>query len=370
MRVLHVVATSKRRGAEMFASDLIGSLTGNGLSQRVAVLRGVSHPEVLYGAPTAIVGSGGPRMPGLRIDPQAVRAVRGLMATWRPDIVQAHGGEALKHAIPAARGLAPVVYRRIGASPPWIMQGVRRAAYSFLIRRAARVVAVAEAVHRETLETFRLSADRIVTIPNGVDHRRLESARGREATRRLLRIPNNAAVVLSMGALTWEKDPLAHLEIGVRLLGEIDGLVHVMVGDGPMRAAVDDAIVRQGVRDRVLSLGSRDDVPDLLAASDVVLLASRSEGMPATLIEAGMTGLPVAAYAVAGVPEVVADGITGLLAPPGDPDALANRVSRLLRDPRARDAMGRAARTRCRTLFDIELIAPQYLAVYEAVRAS
>jgi glycosyltransferase involved in cell wall biosynthesis len=209
-----------------------------------------------------------------------------------------------------------------------------------------------------------------VTIPNGVDPRRLVSTRGRDATRRLLGIPSNAAVVLSIGALTWEKDPLAHVEVGGRLLGEIDGLVHVMVGDGPMRAKVENAIVRQGVRDRVLSLGSRDDVPDLLAASDVVLLASRSEGMPATLIEAGMAGLPVAAYAVAGVPEVVADGITGLLAAPGDADGLADCVLRLLRDPRARNAMGRAARTRCLTMFDIELIAPQYRAIYEAVQAA
>jgi glycosyltransferase involved in cell wall biosynthesis len=114
-------------------------------------------------------------------------------------------------------------------------------------------------------------------------------------------------------------------------------------------------------------LGSRSDVADLLAASDALLLASRSEGMPGCVIEAGMAGLPVVSYAVAGVPEVVVDGMTGFTVAPGDLHTLAHRIATLLGDPDLRSRLGEAARDRCERTFGISAIASRYLAVYEEV---
>ena len=91
-------------------------------------------------------------------------------------------------------------------------------------------------------------------------------------------------------------------------------LTHLIAGDGPLRDAAETEAERLGGGERTRFLGSRGDVADLLAASDVLLLASKTEGMPACVIEAGIAGLPVAAYALAGVPEAVVSGETGLLA--------------------------------------------------------
>jgi glycosyltransferase involved in cell wall biosynthesis len=226
------------------------------------------------------------------------------------------------------------------------------------------MVAVAESVRREAIETFGIHPERIVTIPRGVDGHRLEPVAGRESARRSLGISRGAPVVLSLIALTWEKDPLAHIEVGSRVLAELSDAVHLLAGDGPMRAEVERAVRRQDLEGRVRLLGSRGDVPDLLAASDVVLLASRSEGMPGCLIEAGMAGRPVAAYRVGGVPEVVDEGVTGLLTPPGDAGALAGAVLRILGDRNEGRGMGRRARARCRSRFDIRVIAPRYVALY------
>src|SRR4030095_10598744 len=98
----------------------------------------------------------------------------------------------------------------------------------------------------------------------------------------------------------------------------------------PRRAVGGAAATRAGVAGRAVVLGSREDVGDLLAASDLMVFASRTEGMPASLIEAGMAGLPVAATTLPGVPEVVVDGTTGLLVPPGDREELRGAVERLL----------------------------------------
>jgi glycosyltransferase involved in cell wall biosynthesis len=365
VRILHLIATGQRRGAEVFASDLIAALHAPDLDQRVAVLHGGPPWAVQLGVPVTALGARpGPLHPG------AVLALRRLLRGWRPDLVQAHGGEPLKYAALAAVAEGtPIVYRRIG-SLSWLSSRPRRALYGRLVRRAARVVAVAESVRDETMTGFGLGPEQVVTIPNGVDPRRLAPRRGRAATRAALGIAPEAAVVLSLGALTWEKDPLGHLEVTGPLLARRPEVVHLFAGDGPLRAELAAAAARAGVDGRVHLLGSRGDVGDLLAASDLMLFASRTEGMPASLIEAGVAGLPVAGTALPGVPEVVEAGVTGLLVEPGDGDGLRAAVERLLEDGGLRASMGAAARARCLERHGIAGIAAAYRDIYEEVSAA
>jgi glycosyltransferase involved in cell wall biosynthesis len=362
MRVLHVLATGQRRGAEVFAADLVAAMAAPDVVQRVAVLHGIPPWAVGLAAPSTPLGA----RPS-RLHVGAVRRLRRLLRDWRPDVVQAHGGQPLKYlALAAGARRPPIVYRRIG-SVTWLSSRPRRVLYGRLVRRAARVVAVAESVREETVAAFRLPEERVVTIPNGVDPRRLAPEHGRDMTRAALKIPREAAVVLSLGALAWEKDPLGHLEVTAPLLHARPRAVHLFAGEGPLRARLEEAAAGLGLRDQVLALGSRDDVGDLLAASDLLLFASRTEGMPASVIEAGMAGLPVAGVALTGVPEVVEHGVTGLLAAPGDRDSLRVAAERLLDDGQLRAAMGAAARMRCQDRFGIAAIAAAYRSLYEEV---
>jgi glycosyltransferase involved in cell wall biosynthesis len=370
LRVLHVVATGQRRGAEIFTADLVGALNQSQVAQRVTVLRDAGGPAIGYGAPTTALMADARTLPGLKVGLGGLRMLRRTIDQWKPDIVQAHGGEALRYAILGEdRRRSRVVYRKIGSTPDWIARGPRRSVYGCLMRRAARVVAVAEAVREETLRVFRLPDAQVVTIPNAVDSRRLAATADRAAVRRALGIPAEAEVVLSLGALTWEKDPVAHVDVASEVLAARPGAWHLIVGDGTLRGEVEAAVGRRDTGGRTRLLGARDDVPDLLAASDVLLFASRSEGMPAAVIEAGIAGLPVAGYAVAGVAEVVQSGVTGLLARPGDQRRLGAHVLGLLADAERRQAMGDAARERCRARFDIGAVAPRYLDLYRALKA-
>jgi glycosyltransferase involved in cell wall biosynthesis len=368
MRILHVVATRQRRGAEMFAADLIRALNHAGVSQRVIVLRGNGPILAPYEAPMKVLGADGWRAPGLRVDPRSLLALGRTIDRWSPSIIQAHGGEALKYSVLAGRRCR-VVYRRIGSASPWITGGLHARAHGMLMRRAARVVTLADRFRRETIDVFRLPSDRVVTIPGGVDPRRLEPEKGRESVRLALGLPNGAPTVLFLGALTWEKDPLAHVDIAARLHRRLPDVLHLVVGDGPLRGVVEQRVRDLGLERNVLLLGSRSDVGDLLSASDLMLLPSRTEGMPGCLIEAGMSGLPTVAYAVGGVADVVVNGVTGLLAPPGDASSLEASTFEVLRDPAARDAISRAAREHCRSRFDIGSIAPMYLRLYDEVIA-
>jgi glycosyltransferase involved in cell wall biosynthesis len=120
--------------------------------------------------------------------------------------------------------------------------------------------------------------------------------------------------------------------------------------------------------DAALMLGFRDDVTDLLAAADVVLLPTRMDAFPTVLLEAAAVGVPAVATAVGGVPELVVDGVTGLLVD-GPPTAgdVSTALERLLADAPLRERMGRAANERFRERFTAARWAERCRAVYDAV---
>ena len=151
-------------------------------------------------------------------------------------------------------------------------------------------------------------------------------------------------MIVSVGRLAAPKDPLALVAALARL--PAGAFRAVLVGGGPKHAAVAAAIRGAGLDGVVDLVGDRDDVPAALAAADLFVLASRSEGLPMSVLEAMAAGLPVVASAVGGVAEAVADGETGLLVAPGDVDALAGAIERLLADGTLRRAMGSAGRAR------------------------
>jgi glycosyltransferase involved in cell wall biosynthesis len=368
MKVLHVVASRERRGAEVFASSLVAALGRQGVDQRVAALRANDGPIVPFSVPVVQLGVDG-GLPRIRLDPGAALRLRRLARRLGPDVIQAHGGEALKYVMASTVGRGRgVIYRRIGDSGQFRAARTRERLFATVARRAARTVAVADALRVEAVHRYGLDPRRVVTIPNAIDPASVIPARGRTAVREELGITEDDSVVLSLGALTWEKDPLKHVDVVARAAVDRP-ITHVLVGDGPLRADVERALSQRNGAYRGLLLGSRADVADLLAAVDVALVASRTEGMPASVIEAGAAGLPVVGFAVSGIPEVVVDGETGRLVTPGNAPGLSKALADLLDDPDLRASMGARARERCLERFDIDVVAPRYAQVYEEVAA-
>jgi glycosyltransferase involved in cell wall biosynthesis len=364
MRVLHVIASGARRGAEVFASDLIRALDSSGVEQYVAVLHGPEPVALDLAAPSTVLLPDTSDQQG-RFDLRLRRALRAVAGDFRPDVTQAHGGEALKYLATMRAG--PIVYRRIGSGiGRSVLAGPRRWAFTAQLRRAKRVIAVADSVRAETIEVFGIPAWKVVTIGNAVDPRRLVPTAERSSFRRSIGVTADALVVTFLGAFTWEKDPAAALRVAARAMQQMPSAFFVMAGDGPLRREVETAALSVDA-ERVKVLGSRGDVADILAASDVLLSSSRTEGMPANIIEAGLLGLPVVSYSIAGIPEIVVDGTTGRLAAAGDEQALAARLIEVLSDEDGRRAMGNAAREHCTGSFAIEPVAARYLAAYEEV---
>jgi glycosyltransferase involved in cell wall biosynthesis len=139
-----------------------------------------------------------------------------------------------------------------------------------------------------------------------------------------------------------------------------------LVGDGPERGAIVEHAARLDLSRAVTFAGERADVAPLLAAFDVFALASRSEGVSLTLLEAAAAGLPVVATRVGGNEEVVVDGKTGFLVPAGDPAAFADALARVAERP-DRATLGAAGRARVERRFSVERMARAYGDLYAEV---
>jgi glycosyltransferase involved in cell wall biosynthesis len=192
-----------------------------------------------------------------------------------------------------------------------------------------------------------------VVIHNGVDPRAaIPRQRGDTGPPR----------IVTVGRFKAPKDPLTL----VRALASLGArsFEAVIVGDGPDRRAVEAEIERLGLVQAARLAGERDDVPELLAGADIFVLSSRSEGLPLSILEAMSAGLPVVASRVGGVPEVVLDGETGLLVPPGDPSSLAAAIERLLVDPDLRARLGTAGRARIEESFDLDRCRSAHVELY------
>jgi glycosyltransferase involved in cell wall biosynthesis len=229
-----------------------------------------------------------------------------------------------------------------------------------LYRLTYRGVATGVIVNsRATAETLCRGIDwrpagEVHVLPNGVDLARIEAARPREETRRALGIDADAPVLLTVGELTRRKNAMLLVDRVPLLAARFPGLVVLLAGAGREEAALRARAAALGVTGAVRLLGFREDVPDLLAASDVLVHPSRVEGFGYAVAEAMAAGLPVVATRASSLPEIVDDGVTGLLFAPEDGDALERAVAAYVADPALRARHGTSGRMRARAEFSSE----------------
>ena len=218
---------------------------------------------------------------------------------------------------------------------------------------ADRVICVSQAVADFAAQTIGIAPDKLVVIPNGVPL--ADFAPGERAPARArLGLPASAFVVGMVGRLEPVKGVPDLLAAFARLPSRHPETLLLLVGAGSQQRPLESLARRRGLGQRVRFLGHREDVAALLPALDLLALSSHWEGMPNAVLEAMAAGLPVVATAVGGAPEVVVDGVTGLLVPPRDPQALAQAIAGLLSDPERRRRMGRAGRERAAAHFRVE----------------
>lgn len=189
---------------------------------------------------------------------------------------------------------------------------------------------------------------------SGIDRDRYVAPPGaREATRGALGYGPDDVVVGTLACLKAQKAPLDFVAAAAAAARSDPRLRFFIAGDGELRGDVEREVAARGLAAKFRLLGWRQDVPEVLAAMDLFALTSKFEGLPRAVLQAMAAGVPVVATAVGGTPEVVRDGVTGRLVPPGAPDAAAAAIVDLAADPALRRSCVEAARARLGAEFDL-----------------
>lgn len=368
-RVLHVLRPAAG-GMRQHVMQLATGLAALGFDAEIACPGDADIVQSALAAgvrvlPVPIVG---PLRP-LR-DLEAVLVLRAVIREGRYDIIHAHGAKAgLVGRIAAMLAGAPVRIVTLhndvlGGSLSGRMRTAFTVVERWLARHTSRVIAVSDALRRSFITDVGVPADKVVTVHNGLDLTPFLETADRASARERLGVPADAVVLGQAARFAPQKGHERLLAAAVPVLERVPGAHLVLAGDGPLLDPVRRQASLTSVAERVHFPGYVTDVPDFLAALDVFVSAPLSEGLGNAAIEAMATGLPVVSTAVGGVPEVVEDGVTGLLARPGDAEALTDAMARLARDPALRMRLGEAGRERAVEQFSQDRMLERTAAVY------
>jgi glycosyltransferase involved in cell wall biosynthesis len=270
------------------------------------------------------------------------RRLPGVLAAarrFRPDIVyssQQRWDCYVASALAAALRVPHVVHLHYVVGP-WL------GAFSlWRLRHAAGVVCVSEFIRSQAL-AHGTPAARARAILN-TQALGAEPTRTRAAVREELGLAADAPVVVFVSRLAEGKGHADALRAFASVLSEVPSARLLIVGDGELEASLKDEAERLALGDAVRFLGFRRDIAELLAASDFFLHPARQEPFGLVILEAAAHGLPTIAYDDGGPREIIRDGVSGRLVPPGDTAGLAQAIVRWIKDPGERERLGAAAR--------------------------
>lgn len=305
------------------------------------------------------------RRPSPARDLRAIAALRGWIASWRPDVVHAHGVRAGAVAVAAvaltAPGARPALVVTVHNAPPAgrtaaVIHGV----LEHICARRADLVLCASADLLARIRAHGPAASRQFDVPAATGPAAAPAPADAAAVRRELGAASRP-VVLAVGRLAPQKGLDILLAAAGRWRHRDPRPVTVIVGGGPLASQL--AAQASRLDGDVRLLGPRDDVPALLAAADVVVVPSRWEARALIVQEAMRAGRPVVASRVGGIPDLAGeDG--ALLVPPGDPAALAAAVTAVLDDPVLAARLGDAASARASSFPDVNDALREALAIY------
>jgi glycosyltransferase involved in cell wall biosynthesis len=293
--------------------------------------------------------------------------LRGILRRERFDVIHSHmfGSNAWGTVI-GRLARTPVI---VAHEHTWSFEGkpLRRFVDREVIGRGADVfIAVSRDDRRKMIEIEGVDPEKVLHVPNGIAPPPPPSGADLRAE---LGIPAGAPLIGTVSVLRPQKALDVFIRASADLLRDDPDLRVLLAGDGPLRGELTELVQSLGVQDRLLMLGYRSDASDVMAALDVAVSSSTFEGSPLAVMEYMESARPIVATRVGGVPDLIEDGVHGLLVEPGDQPALTAAIRRMVSDREAARRMGEAARERRRHEFTVELMVRRLEALYERLVA-
>jgi glycosyltransferase involved in cell wall biosynthesis len=315
---------------------------------------------------------------GLELVPIASRTEMDLTAAWRllrvirrlaPDVIHAHDAHGVAMA---ALALSLGTGARAGVREPALV-AARRVDFHLRGNSLSRwkhrqvdcYIAASEAI-RQMLLADGVPEDRTVTVHEGIDVEHVQAAPPVNLHEALW-LPHQAPVVGNVAALVPHKGQRHLIEAARLVVRDIPDVRFVVLGEGELREQLERQVREYHLEKHVLLPGFRIDVLGCIKGFDLFAMSSVTEGLGTSLLDAMACSRAIVATRAGGIPEVVEDGVTGILTAPRDHAAMAQAIVRLLGDAQARERMGAAGLARVQEHFTVDRMVAQTAAVYSRV---
>lgn len=353
-RVLHINSEKTWRGGERQTLLTVVEQRRAGMDSRLALRRGspLEARAREAGVPFIVLPNAAPAM-----------LLKLIRRAGEFDLLHCHTGRA--HSLCALANLIRpkplVVSRRVDFPPK--DNGFTR----FKYRRADQVICVSGHIASQ-MRAAHLAAERLAVIYDAAPEENYpakESCRAQLTAR--LKLPPGKRIVGNIAALVPHKDHATLLRAAQRVLAQRNDVVFVVIGEGELRESLLQLRAELGLEKDFYFAGFIPQAQRLLPAFDVFAMSSCMEGLGSIVLDAALAGVPVAATAGGGLPEIVSDNVTGRLVPVGDDAALAGAILQLLDEPATGARLVAAAQARVRAEFSVAAMAAKYEAVYAEV---
>jgi glycosyltransferase involved in cell wall biosynthesis len=358
--ILYVITKSELGGAQGHVYDLIKSLQQDYDIHLAVGATGILTKKVEDLGIRVHIISNLKRRIDLANDLRSIQQCIAIIKLVKPDLVHCHSSKAgVVSRLAAWICRVPVIFTAHGwgfdPRSPLVRRNIALGIEKILAPISTKIICVSES-DRQLAIALKVTPPRlVVTIHNGIVNESILTA-----------VPERASLKLIMVARFNRAQKDQHTLM--KAIAKIDRPIQLtLVGTGPDWEESKNTAENLGITDRVTFLGDRLDVPDLLADSQIFVLSTHYEGAPISILEAMRCGLPIIATNVNGIPEQVADGVTGILVPHQDVDALSAAISTLANDPDRRHQMGRAGKHKFAQEFTVEQMVEKTELLYRSI---
>jgi len=356
LKILQLIQKPQLRGAEIFACQLSNHMVQSWHEVKIICVQDGVAQLPFTGEVINLK-----RPPSRRIvDVNGWSRIAKEITAFQPDIVQANAGDTLKYAALSKlcfRWKAPIVFRNASTMSQYIKSWPAKKWNAFLFRQVSAVISVSEKSRQDFMRLFPFLKNRIHKIPVGIELKDL--------------VPPSGSVhpyVLHVGGFSFEKNHQRLLHIFKEVTRQYPLLQLWLAGDGPLRTSIEQLAFQLGLSRSIKFLGYISDVLPLMQNAKAMVLPSIIEGLPGVILEAMYCRVPVIAYGVGGIPEVVKHGVTGWLVKAEDEVAFVNAIVEVMENKNYESIIEKAHQLVVNE-FDNRMIAQRFLAVYHQVAA-
>lgn len=360
MKIIQLIQKPQLRGAEIFACQLSHELNKQGHESILVTIFDGNIQLPFDGRMLSLNGSLSNRI----WDWRAWKKLTEIVALEKPDLIQANAGDTLKYAVFSKlvfRWKVPIIFRNASTVSLYIKHPLVKWWNTFLYSVTDYVISVSHYTKKDFLTVFPRAASKISVVPIGIVRSLITEEKIKE---------RDTPLLLHVGGFTFEKNHVGLIRIFEKVLEHHPMAVLWLIGDGPLRGNIESLVQDRSLTDKVKFLGYQVNPMQFFWQADVFVLPSIIEGLPAVILESFYCKVPVIAYNVGGISELVRPGKTGWLVEKGDEQEFASAVLESLNNKNTKSLFADNAYQLLISSYGIERVTESFIERYKMLLGS